>query len=289
MMLHMEYSLPKNMTVLEALHKMYPDSSKRTLKNWLGLGRFTIDGSPLDRGNISLVKGQILRSMQTFKPPKIPGIKILYEDRFMILIDKPIGLLSVPLDEPDGKNDALTLLRKTFGTDQIFAVHRIDRETSGILLFARGKESEKAFDQLFEKHDIQREYFAIVEGRLKENKGTWQCPLLELPSFRVIHSPDGKMAITHFEVIRRSNKYTYLKLHLETGKKHQIRVHAQMASNPILGDARYGSSENPIKRLCLHACKLGFKHPFTNKYMEFCSVLPNSFLALGGRGGSKGL
>ena len=150
-------------------------------------------------------------------------------------------------------------------------------------MFARGKASEEKFDVLFEQHDILREYYAIVEGQLKDNTGTWESNLLELPSFHVIDTPDGKHAITHYKVIRRSAKYTYLKLQLETGRKHQIRVQCQMAGHPIVGDQRYGSVENPLKRLCLHACTLGFKHPFTGKQIKFSSPLPGAFQALGAK------
>lgn len=269
------------MKAIEALRKLYPDSSRRTLQTWLKNGRFRLDGKTLEKENIDLAPGQLITSVETFQAPKVPGLKILYEDRYMIVIDKPVGLLSVPLDEGRTKRHALGLLREHSGTDQIFAVHRIDRETSGILLFARGKDSEERFDKLFENHDILREYFAIVEGRLQDDEGSWESQLLELPSFHVVESPEGKDAITHYKVIRRSPKYTYLKLQLETGRKHQIRVHCQMAGHPVLGDARYGSVESPLKRLCLHACTLGFIHPFTKKEVKFSSPLPLSFQALG--------
>lgn len=269
------------MSALDALRKIYPDSSRRTLQNWLKNGRFQIDGKPLKMENALLTDGQVIQIKETFKAPKVPGLKILYEDRYMVVIDKPVGLLSVPLDEEKTSRHALGLLRQHCETDQIFAVHRIDRETSGILLFARGKESEKRFDVLFENHDILREYFAIVEGRVKDDQGTWENRLLELPSYHVIDSPEGKDAVTHYSVIRRSAKYTYLKLKLETGRKHQIRVQCQMAGHPVLGDPRYGSIENPLKRLCLHACTLGFIHPFTKKGVKFSSPLPGIFQALG--------
>lgn len=278
----MEYLVPQDMIVSDALRQIYPDSSRRTIQTWLKNGRFRLDGKLINREDIPMTKGQTLAAKDTFKAPKVPGLKILYEDRYFIVIDKPIGLLSVPLDEGDTKRHALGLLRQHCGTDQIFAVHRIDRETSGILLFARGKQSEEKFDVLFENHDILREYYAIVEGRLKENEGSWESKLLELPSFHVIDSPEGKDAITHYQVIRRSAKYTYLKLRLETGRKHQIRVHCQMAGHPVVGDQRYGANENPLKRLCLHACTLGFKHPFTGKDVQFTSPLPGVFQALGG-------
>lgn len=281
MMTNMEYTIPSPMTVLEALRKIYPESSRRTLQTWLKNGRFQVDGKPLQRENAVLTDRQKIQCKETFHAPKVPGLKILYEDRHIIVIDKPVGLLSVPLDEGATQRHALGLLRQHCATDQIFAVHRIDRGTSGILLFARGKESEKYFDQLFENHDVLREYFAIVEGRLQEEQGTWKCNLLELPSYQVIDSPLGKGAVTHFSVIRRSSKYTYLQLRLETGRKHQIRVHCQMAGHPVLGDERYGSVENPLKRLCLHACTLGFQHPFTKKEMQFFSPLPGIFQALG--------
>lgn len=271
------------MTALEALRNIFPDSSRRTLQNWLKNGRFRVDGKPLERENTLLAEGQVIRSKDTFKAPKVPGLKILYEDRHIIVIDKPVGLLSVPLDDADIKRHALGLLRQHLGTDQIFAVHRIDRETSGILLFARGTLSEEKFDVLFENHDILREYYAIVEGQVKENAGTWKSNLLELPSFHVIDSPEGKGAVTHYKVIRRSAKYTYLKLQLETGRKHQIRVHCQMAGHPVVGDQRYGAIENPLKRLCLHACTLGFVHPFTKKEVKFTSPLPGIFEALGAK------
>lgn len=278
----MEYVVPTEMTVSEALRQLFPDSSRRSLQIWLKKGRFRLDGNLISREDIPLLKGQTLTVKDTFRAPKVPGLKILYEDRHMIVIDKPVGLLSVPLDDEQNKKDALGLLRQYSGTDQIFAVHRIDKETSGILLFARGKESEKAFDVIFENHDILREYYAIVEGRVEENRGTWKSKLLELPSLEVIESPNGKDAMTHFSVIRRSAKYSYLKLQLETGRKHQIRVQCQMAGHPVVGDKRYGSSESPMKRLCLHACTLGFKHPFTQKQVKFTSPLPPVFRVLGG-------
>lgn len=279
----MEYIATSSTPLIEALRKLYPESSRRTLQNWLRSGRFTLDGSILKKENVLIREGQILKAQETFRAPRIPGLKILYEDRYMIAIDKPIGLLSTPLDDGMSSKHALGLLREHYGTDQIFAVHRIDRETSGVLLFARGKQSTERLNNLFEKHDLKRQYFAIVEGRLKENTGSWACPLLEMPNFHVVESIDGKMAITHFEVHRRSAKYTYLKLTLETGKKHQIRVHCMRAGHPVVGDKRYGSTHNPLRRLCLHAALLELTHPFTRKKISIHSALPRSFEVLGGQ------
>jgi 23S rRNA pseudouridine1911/1915/1917 synthase len=280
----MQFIVPERLRALEALRQLFPESSRRTLQHWLKGGRFLLDGETIERNDLWLEKGQILQSIDTFHPKQAENVKILYEDRYIVAIDKPVGLLSVPLDNPSSKRHALGILRDFYQTDQIFAVHRIDRETSGLLLFARGNESQEKFDVLFEKHDLLREYFAIVEGRLPEERGLWECALKELPNYdvKISHDPDeGKQAITHFEVLRRSSKYTYLRLALETGRKHQIRVHCKEAGFPILGDERYGSSENPIKRLCLHARQIAFVHPFTNRTLCLTSPLPFAFKKLG--------
>lgn len=280
----MEFQAQETTKLIDALRHLYPDSSRRTLQNWLAGGRFFLDGQKITRENTVLEKGQTLSSVESFRPQTLPGLKILYEDRYLVAIDKPIGLLSVPLDnELSLKRHALGMLREHYGTGQIFAVHRIDRETSGVLLFARGKQTEEKLKDLFEAHDLTREYYAIVEGRLKEQKGSWESQLIELPNLDIVESPDGKTAITHFEVLRRSAKYSYLRLTLETGRKHQIRVHCQAAGHPVVGDKRYGSTESPMGRLCLHARHLSLIHPFTGKKLSLNSPLPPIFQVLGGR------
>ncbi len=277
----MEYTLDTPAKAIEVLRQLYPDSSRRTLQNWLKAGRFTVDGEKMSRENEELQAGQVVRSKETFKPQLVKGLKVLYEDRYLIAIDKAEGLLSVPLDDNERKKHALGLLRDHYDTDQIFAVHRIDRDTSGCLIFARGKEAEQRMKDLFEKHDLKREYFAIVQGRMRESEGIWESRLLELENLKVVESDEGKEAITHYEVLRRSAKYTYLKLRLETGRKHQIRVHCSSAGFPVLGDDRYGSNENPIRRLCLHAMNLEFIHPFTKKKLAIHSSIPHAFKKLG--------
>ncbi|MEN9654359.1 MAG: ribosomal large subunit pseudouridine synthase [Chlamydiota bacterium] len=266
----------------EAIRRLYPDSSKRTLQNWLRSGRFTVDGRVLKRFDEELGDQDVVVAKESCKAPKVPHLKILYEDRSIVVIDKPVGLLSVPLDEDVApKRHALGLLREWLRSDDIFAVHRIDREASGVLLFAKGKKAASVLGDRFETHDLKREYLAIVEGRLKQGAGVWDTPLLELPSFRVVPSTEGREAITHFQVIRKSTKYSYLRVLLETGRKHQIRVHCQQAGHPIVGDERYGAKDNPFRRLALHAHTLSVVHPLTGKMMTFTAPLPKSFLVLG--------
>lgn len=275
----MKYTLTSPMKALESLKKLYPDSSRRTLQNWLKAGRFTVDGKPILRENEEFQAGQVILSKESCKPQLVPGLKVLYEDRYLVAVDKPVGLLSVPLDDGQAKH-ALGMLRDHYQTDQIYAVHRIDRETSGCLLFARGKDAEERLKDLFERHDLKRIYFAIVEGRMLKKEGTRQSRLLELENLRVVESEEGRNAITHFTVLKHSPKYTYLKLTLETGRKHQIRVHCSSMGHPVLGDARYGSSEDPIRRMCLHARHLELIHPFTGKLLKIESPLPLAFKKL---------
>lgn len=269
------------MKSLEAFRQLFPESSRRTLQNWLRAGRFEVDGKKILREDILLSAGQVVTSSESCQKPLIPGIPILYEDRYFVAIDKPCGLLSVPLDGERSHRHALGLLRQHKETDQIYPVHRIDRETSGVLLFAKGKQAEEKMKELFEMHDLKRQYFAIVEGRVKEDQGSWDSPLKELPSYKVVAAEDGKSAITHFIVQRRSAKYSYLHLELETGRKHQIRVHCQIAGHPVVGDVRYGSTENPLGRMGLHSSHMEFVHPFTKKTISFSSPLPNRFKILG--------
>jgi tRNA pseudouridine32 synthase/23S rRNA pseudouridine746 synthase/23S rRNA pseudouridine1911/1915/1917 synthase len=277
----MEHTVTTPIKALEALRVLYPDSSRRTLQNWLKAGRFTVDGKPLYKEHLELTPGQVLRAQVSFRNQTIPGLKILHEDRYLIAIDKPIGLLSVPLDDGLSRRHALGLLQDHYQTEQIYAVHRIDRDTSGCLLFARGKQSEERLKELFEAHDLRREYLAIVEGRVSGQSGTWISNLLELESLSVVESPEGKEAITHYTVARRSPKFTFLKLRLETGRKHQIRVHCSAAGHPVLGDKRYGSVEDPLERLCLHAMDLELIHPFTKKKLTINAPLPPVFKKLG--------
>lgn len=255
------------MNLLEKLQQTYPDSSKRTLQNWIKWGRITLDDVVVKKANTPLLSDQKLAVNK--KERQIANIPILYEDRYLIVIDKPIGLLSVPAE--NGQPSALSILREHYS---LHAVHRLDQDTSGTLLFARGTLSQDKFDKLFEEHALEREYVAIVEGHLSQEKGTWECYLREKENFDVeITTPElGKKAITHFEVIRRTKQFTYLRLRLETGKKHQIRVQCKEAGHPIVGDKRYGSLLK--ERLCLHAHRLSFCHPFTGKRIVVTAPLP---------------
>lgn len=265
----MKTTLKEPQQLLEVLQTMYPDSSKRTLRNWLKGRRISIDGVIETNGSISVNKGQTVAVGKQLPPP-IKEFSILFEDDHLIVIDKPIGLLSVPLDT-ENSTSALGILRQHFHSNQIFAVHRIDKSTSGVLVFVKSEEARLGMDLLFKKHELRREYLALVEGHLKEDKGTWSSFLKDRSHFEVMtteNEEEGRIAITHFEVLKRTAKSTWLRLILETGRKHQIRIHCRDAGHPIIGDKRYGSSINPYKRICLHAHRIVFDHPITHQRID---------------------
>jgi len=282
----MEHSITTQTKLLDALHSMYPDSSSRTLRSMLKNKRITVDGTTCIKGNLELEIGQTVSSDSSRKILS-HRLEVVYEDKDIIIINKPEGLLSVPLDAGSGIH-ALGILRANFKSTQISAVHRIDKGTSGVMIFSRSPRSKKILDQMFRKHDFTREYIAVVQGNVVEAEGTWTSRLVEGKNCSIHSSgiPDeGKLAITHYAVMRRSKLFSFLKITLETGRKHQIRVHCKDAGHPIAGDKRYGLSKcNPISRICLHASALEFLHPFTGKSMHFAVPLPSSFVRLGMNG-----
>lgn len=251
------------MKLIDHLATLYPDSSRRTLKNWIKWGRILVDGRR--------PAGLDVQEGQTVELAKKENF-ILFIDRHLIVIDKPAGLLSVP--DESGRTSALQILRDQYRT--VYPVHRLDQGASGILLFARTLDMKRRLSEMFKEHTLEREYLAIVEGFLPQKEGMWSFPLLELKSYDVIVSDEGREAITHFERIRTSAMFTYLRIKLETGRKHQIRVHCREVGHPIIGDKRYGSTLNPMNRLGLHARSLKFIHPATKKLMEFESA-PHPF------------
>jgi len=278
--------------LLDCLTKLAPDSSKSTLRSWIKEGRVTIDGKTAKRADEPVAKGQkvALGQKPIFAEEKL---RIVYEDRHLVAIEKPEGMLSVPTAFEKNET-AYALLKKHYHPRRVHVVHRIDQDTSGVMVFALSEEGLKGLKELFEKHDIHRAYYAVVEGSVIPAKGTWQSYLYEDARY-MVHATDdptlGTIAITHYEVEKTSPRYTLLKLTLETGRKNQIRVHCLQCGCPIAGDQKYGAATDPVKRLCLHAATLEFVHPVTGKMLRFASPLPESFHAVLNRhtpkGGSK--
>ncbi len=276
----MKFTVKENIYLMEALKQKFPGSSNNSIKSWLKESKILVDGKICKIGKKNLTKGQIvtIRPKKRFLEDNI-SISIVYKDKFLIVVEKPCGLLSVKTNlEKERTMEAI--LKRNFYPRKVYTIHRLDQDTSGIMVFAFCSKTAKELKQLFAKHDIERHYRAVVEGKLTNKSGRWQSYLYEDASYYVHSTKNenkGVLAITHYKVLKHSDNYSLLDLKLETGKKNQIRVHCLDAGCPVAGDAKYGAKTNPIKRLCLHAYLLSFKHPMLSKMMKFESKIPKSF------------
>lgn len=211
-------------------------------------------------------------------------LDIIYEDKYLIAVNKKSGLLTI-----SNKKESYNTLyhkvsdyvKKQHKSNKIFIVHRLDQDTSGIILFAKDYKTKELLQNTWDK--VKREYIALVEGKPKENKKTLKSYLKEtktLHTYSTNDSKNGKLAITEYEVLKSNNQYSLLLINILTGRKNQIRVQLSDIGNPIVGDKKYGSKKNPIRRLCLHAQKLEFIHPITKKLMLLETKIPKQITNL---------
>ena len=267
--------------VLELLKELAPDSSNNTLRSWIEKGRVQVAGKVISRSNHLVLGGQ-----EVTVGPRVHfargDIKILFEDEHLVVLEKPEGLLSVATDFHD-EYTAHMILKRRRHPGRVFPVHRLDRETSGVMIFAYTEAARDSLKEQFENRSIEKIYMAIVQGKVLEQKGTWESFLEENGNYFVssTRSEDrGKLAITYYDVVAQNSRCTCLKLKLQTGRKNQLRVHCSESGFPIIGDKKYGSLSNPVKRLCLHAQSVAFTHPALGKRMHFEVPLPEEFQKL---------
>ena len=282
----MRQTVSEPQALLDALAAMFPDSSKTTLRQLLQTGRVRVNGEIEKNARRALDAGDAIdiaqKSVQVALPP---GLAILHEDDDLMVVLKSHGLLTVATErERETTTHAyLNNYLKQKGEERIHVVHRLDRETSGVLVFAKNFETREALKTQFAAHDVDRVYVAIVEGELDPPRGTIESYLRERKDLRmesVKSHPDAKLAITHYRTIQSKAPYSMLEITLETGRKNQIRTHLSEAGHPVIGDRMYGSTVNPIGRLGLHAKLLGFDHPATGKHVVFTAPIPAAFKKL---------
>ena len=273
-------------TLLDTLSTMFPDSSKTTLRQMLQSGRVRVNGEIEKNARRELESGDAVditqKSVHIALPP---GLAILHEDEDVIVVLKSHGLLTVATErETETTAHAyLNAYLKQKGEDRIHVVHRLDRETSGVLVFAKNFETREALKEQFAAHTTSRVYVAIIEGAMKPVEGTIRSHLRERRDLRmesVKAHPEAKLAVTHYRTIETKRGYSMLEIRLETGRKNQIRTHLSEAGHPVIGDRLYGSTVNPIGRLALHAKLLGFEHPRSGKRLEFTAPVPAAFKKL---------
>ncbi|WP_075883150.1 RluA family pseudouridine synthase [Candidatus Protochlamydia sp. W-9] len=277
----MKLTCQTNLPIFEALTLLSPQSSKNTLRSWIKEGRIEVDGIVVKNNHFEVLEGQVI-SLNQRKKIVGSGIQILYEDADLAIIYKPSGLLSVATAFEKGETTH-ALLKAHYKPRKVFVVHRLDQDTSGVMVFAFNEKTCKGLKDLFEVHDISRSYTAIVEGQLLSPSGIWKSYLYEDSQYFVHETEDetyGRLAITHYRTLKTLKKYSLVELTLETGRKNQIRVHCQSAGHPVVGDKKYGAHTNPLKRLCLHAHLLAFKHPISRKIIRIESPIPEEFYRL---------
>lgn len=271
----MQLKSPDKLPLLEVLALIAPESSKNNLRSWIEKGRVSVDGREVKKASHIVNKGE---EVAVGKKVNFIGkeIKIFYEDEHLIVIEKPAGLLSVMTDF-EKSNTAHHVLKRRFHSQRVFPVHRLDRDTSGVMVFAYSMKAREGLKAQFMEHSIHRHYCALVHGSLKPAQGTWKSYLKEDHHYFVKSDAEGQLAITHYEVLKSNSSYSLLSLKLETGRKNQIRVHASEAGYPVVGDTKYGKPGEKEERLYLHACRLEFDHPVKMKKMAFESKTPDSF------------
>ena len=275
----MEYVANEKQTLLALLIKEAPESPKTRIRGWIRDGRVCVNGRVVMKEMKEVDTGSVVT---VGRKKKFLGddLEVLYEDQDVVVVNKPAGLLSVDTD--DGLDKSVhRLLKRQPHVKKVYPVHRLDRETSGILVFTYTERAREHLKEQFFNRTIGRTYYAVVEGKMEEKSGTWESNLLEderLYVSSVAHG--GKHAITHFVVEKAMPRFTLLKVNLETGRKHQIRVHCKDAGHPVVGDAKYGNDISPFHRLGLHAASLEFVHPVKNKKISFKVPTPSCFLSL---------
>ncbi len=266
------------------LQSQMPQKTRTNIKKILVNGLITINNKACTQYNHPLKKGDevLLNSVTVVKYAKFRGFKIIFEDDSIVVINKESGLLTIA---PTSENEItafgqlISYIKSKNPSDKIFVVHRLDKYTSGVMLFVKGEANQAYFRSDWSNVVKERIYIGIVEGIPKDSEGKIVSYLKETKTQLVYSTKetDGKLAITHYKVLKSSKKFSMVEFHLETGRKNQIRVHMQDIGNSITGDKKYGAKHNPYDRLMLHAETLSFIHPVSGQLVHFNVRLPRIF------------
>ena len=278
------FIVDKDINLLDAIFDFKKDLSKKSIKSFIKNKMIKVNDKVITNNNYLLNSGDLVEICYEKRIIPKYDLDILYEDEYLIAINKPCGLLSISND----KEKDITAYRMVSDyvksnnkKNFIFVVHRLDQETSGVLLFCK---SEKIRDRLQENWNMvvkKRGYIALVDGKMN-GKGTIRSFLMEDRRQFVYSSKSnqGKEAITHYEVIKNNNNYSMLQVFIDTGRRNQIRVHLSEHGFPIVGDKKYRCKSNPVKRLCLHANMLEFIHPVSKKLISIKCDVPEELRKL---------
>ena len=282
-----QYPVKKECELLSFLLETFSTQSRNSVKSLLGSHRVSVDGAPVTQFNFKLYPGDtVIISTSPIKKKTRSRLPIIYEDDEIIVINKPSGLLSIASDKEKSSTAYRMLsdyVQQKDKHNRVFVVHRLDEDTSGVLMVAKNVKIQQALQEKWNDIVSKRGYYAIVEGVMEKPSGTIKSYLKKNTQNMMYSSKkpgDGQLAITHYKVIKSNEQYTLLDVNIDTGRKNQIRVHLGEMGHHIIGDDKYGEPSNPIKRLGLHAYELDLTHPITGKKMKFTAPTPKEFGAL---------
>lgn len=282
------YHVESPATLLDFLLKAMPDRKRTTVKELLKHNQVAVNSTPVSQFNLQLQPGDTVKINLTreFRVFYNRRLKIVYEDDDIIVVNKGYGLLSMGNDKvKDGTAYSILKEYVKWGnpSNKIFIVHRLDRDTSGLMVFAKNEEAKNALQHNWNNMVLNRKYVAVVEGIPEPASGTCRSYLAENTQHEVYSTQkpeEGKLAVTRYSTIAAGKGYALMEVELDTGRKNQIRVHMSDLGHPISGDRRYGAESSPIHRLALHAQTLRFVHPVTHKEMNFTTPIPAGFLSM---------
>jgi len=275
------FIVDKEIVLLDAIFNFKKDMSKKSIKSYIRNKMVMVNGKVITNNNYIMNKNDLVEICYEKRVIPKYDLDILYEDEYLIVINKPSGLLSISND----KEKDITAYRmisdyvkENNRKNYIFVVHRLDQETSGVLIFCKNEKIRDKMQENWNNIVKKRGYIAIVDGKMN-GSGTIHTFLTEDKRQFVYSSKNGmgKEAITHYSVIKNNNNYSMLQVFIDTGRRNQIRVHLSERGYPIVGDKKYRCKSNPIKRLCLHANMLEFIHPVSKKVLSIKCDVPLEF------------
>ena len=270
--------------LLKFLLKNLKGQSRNNIKALLTYRQVMVNGKEVGTHNFPLEEGMEVEILwEKSRGKEKQDLPIIYEDEHIIAVNKPAGLLSIA-NEKEKERTAYHMLtdyvKRKDKKARIFVVHRLDQDTSGVLVVAKSEEVKFALQEKWNENVSRREYIAVVEGVPEEKKGTIKSYLRETRTHLVYSAESGERAITNYEVLREGSQYSLLRVQISTGRKNQIRVHMHDMGHPIAGDKKYGAQTSPIGRLALHANVLEFYYPLKDTMLTLEAKFPESFKKL---------